>query len=319
MSNNNQNFSFIELDKLINENYSMNQSQKSKKYSSLIIPNEKENKSQKLKFEPNLNISRIQINENDKSTNKQEQQKDKNDIIIDITKNFEGEKSLIKIENKKDKKKDNNKEITYKFNPNEGINLSDKALPHPKKEKKKKINPEEYSILNAINNIKKKDPDAYIPILLPFGLENKNQNNKKTTKDEIYNLNNNEEENELNEDNIFVVQFPRQIPINSENQEKIKIEENENDEPLYDDNGYLIQPEFKNVFKEIPKNSKLGKLKIYKSGKVKMEIGNVLFDVIPGNFVKFAQQISIIKSDKNQVFLLGKSNSKKLIVIPEID
>ena len=42
MSNNNQNFSFIELDKLINENYSMNQSQKSKKYSSLIIPNEKE-------------------------------------------------------------------------------------------------------------------------------------------------------------------------------------------------------------------------------------------------------------------------------------
>ena len=173
--------------------------------------------------------------------------------------------------------------------------------------------------MNAINNIKKKDPDAYIPILLPFGLENKNQNNKKTTKDEIYNLNNNEEENELNEDNIFVVQFPRQIPINSENQEKIKIEENENDEPLYDDNGYLIQPEFKNVFKEIPKNSKLGKLKIYKSGKVKMEIGNVLFDVIPGNFVKFAQQISIIKSDKNQVFLLGKSNSKKLIVIPEID
>ena len=319
MSNNNQNFSFIELDKLINENYSMNQSQKSKKYSSLIIPNEKENKSQKLKFEPNLNISRIQINENDKSTNKQEQQKDKNDIIIDITKNFEGEKSLIKIENKKDKKKDNNKEITYKFNPNEGINLSDKALPHPKKEKKKKINPEEYSILNAINNIKKKDPDAYIPILLPFGLENKNRNNKKTTKDEIYNSNSNEEENELNEDNIFVVQFPRQIPINSENQEKIKIEENENDEPLYDDNGYLIQPEFKNVFKEIPKNSKLGKLKIYKSGKVKMEIGNVLFDVIPGNFVKFAQQISIIKSDKNQVFLLGKSNSKKLIVIPEID
>ena len=49
MSNNNQNFSFIELDKLINENYSMNQSQKSKKYYSLIIPNEKENKSQKLK------------------------------------------------------------------------------------------------------------------------------------------------------------------------------------------------------------------------------------------------------------------------------
>ena len=40
-------------------------------------------------------------------------------------------------ENKK--KKEINKEVTYKFNPNEDINMSDKALPHPKKEKRKQI------------------------------------------------------------------------------------------------------------------------------------------------------------------------------------
>ncbi len=97
------------------------------------------------------------------------------------------------------------------------------------------------------------------------------------------------------------------------------MEENNNDEPMYDDNGYLIQPEFKNIFKEIPKYSNLGKLKIFKSGKVKMEFGNVLFDVIPGSFVKFAQQASVVKNDNKQTFLLGKVNSKKLIVIPEID
>ena len=318
MSNNiNQNtFSFIELDKLINQNYSSNQDEQTKKFSSLITPKESKIKEQKLKFEPNSNVARINLYEKKENLNILEQKdknKEKTDIINNITKNFKDAEKMNIKENKKKKEIKINKEVTYKFNPNEDINMSDKALPHPKKEKKK-TNPEEFGILNAINNIKKKDPDSYVPILLPFGLNKEETNNKKTTKDEIY-LNN----NELNDNNIFVIQFPKQIPIKSENQEKQKMEENNNDEPMYDDNGYLIQPEFKNVFKEIPKYSNLGKLKIFKSGKVKMEFGNVLFDVIPGSFIKFAQQASIIKKDNKQTFLLGKINSKKLIVIPEIN
>ena len=318
MSNNiNQNtFSFIELDKLINQNYSSNQDEQTKKFSSLITPKESKIKEQKLKFEPNSNVARINLYEKKENLNILEQKdknKEKTDIINNITKNFKDAEKMNIKENKKKKEIKINKEVTYKFNPNEDINMSDKALPHPKKEKKK-TNPEEFGILNAINNIKKKDPDSYVPILLPFGLNKEETNNKKTTKDEIY-LN----DNELNENNIFVIQFPKQIPIKSENQEKQKMEENNNDEPMYDDNGYLIQPEFKNVFKEIPKYSNLGKLKIFKSGKVKMEFGNVLFDVIPGSFVKFAQQASVVKNDNKQTFLLGKINSKKLIVIPEIN
>ena len=318
MSNNiNQNtFSFIELDKLINQNYSSNQDEQTKKFSSLITPKESKIKEQKLKFEPNSNVARINLYEKKENLNILEQKdknKEKTDIINNITKNFKDAEKMNIKENKKKKEIKINKEVTYKFNPNEDINMSDKALPHPKKEKKK-TNPEEFGILNAINNIKKKDPDSYVPILLPFGLNKEETNNKKTTKDEIY-LN----DNELNENNIFVIQFPKQIPIKSEEQEKQKMEENNNDEPMYDDNGYLIQPEFKNVFKEIPKYSNLGKLKIFKSGKVKMEFGNVLFDVIPGSFIKFAQQASIIKKDNKQTFLLGKINSKKLIVIPEIN
>ena len=318
MSNNiNQNtFSFIELDKLINQNYSSNQDEQTKKYSSLITPKESKIKEQKLKFEPNSNVARINLYEKKENLNILEQKdknKEKTDIINNITKNFKDAEKMNIKDNKKKKEIKINKEVTYKFNPNEDINMSDKALPHPKKEKKK-TNPEEFGILNAINNIKKKDPDSYVPILLPFGLNKEETNNKKTTKDEIY-LN----DNELNENNIFVIQFPKQIPIKSEEQEKQKMEENNNDEPMYDDNGYLIQPEFKNVFKEIPKYSNLGKLKIFKSGKVKMEFGNVLFDVIPGSFIKFAQQASIIKKDNKQTFLLGKVNSKKLIVIPEIN
>ena len=99
MSNTNQNtFSFIELDKLINQNYSSNKEEHNKKFSSLITPNETKNKEQKLKFEPNSNVARININEKDENQDIQEQKdknKEKSDIIIDITKNFKGEESLI--------------------------------------------------------------------------------------------------------------------------------------------------------------------------------------------------------------------------------
>ena len=142
MSNNiNQNtFSFIELDKLINQNYSSNKEEHNKKFSSLITPNETKNKEQKLKFEPNSNVARINLYEKKENLNILEQKdknKEKTDIINNITKNFKDAEKMNIKENKKKKEIKINKEETYKFNPNEDINMSDKALPHPKKEKKK--------------------------------------------------------------------------------------------------------------------------------------------------------------------------------------
>ena len=123
----------------------------------------------------------------------------------------------------------------------------------------------------------------------------------------------------LNEDNLFLFQFPRQIPINLEIQEKEKLEETLNEEPSYDANGYLIKPEFKNVFNELPKNTRLGKLKIFKSGKVKMQIGDTLFDVIPGTNTKFVQQAAVMTNkESNQAYILGNVTNKKLVVIPEL-
>jgi septum formation protein len=45
---------------------------------------------------------------------------------------------------------------------------------------------------------------------------------------------------------------------------KLKAEEIENEEPIYDQNGFLVKNDFENVFKEFQKNSNMGKLKIYK-------------------------------------------------------
>ena len=59
---------------------------------------------------------------------------------------------------------------------------------------------------------------------------------------------------------------------------------------------------------------------MYKSGKVKMQIGDVLFDVIPGINTKFVQQASVITGEEyNQAYLLGNVTNKKLVVIPELN
>ena len=90
-------------------------------------------------------------------------------------------------------------------------------------------------------------------------------------------------------------QFPRQIPLKDlKNQEKIKEEENVNEQPNYDEKEVLISPEFKNTFQEIKDNTVIGKLVIMKSGKVKIKMGDIYFDINQGSTTKFAQYSAIV-------------------------
>lgn len=185
----------------------------------------------------------------------------------------------------------------------------EKTLEKKKKDKSKST--EDFTIEHAIKVIKEKDPESYIPILLPF---EKDAPEQKTAKEELLATNENDNEN------LFIFQFPRQIPLNIPIQEQEKKQEIINEEPTFDKNGYLIKPEFKNVFQEIKPNTRLGKIKVYKSGKIKLDINGVLFDVIPGTHIKFKQEAAIIgKEDKNEAYLLGNVRDKKMIVVPEIE
>ena len=129
------------------------------------------------------------------------------------------------------------------------------------------------------------------------------------------------EEIEESKQKLFVFQFPRQIPIKDlKNQIKIKEEENVNEEPKKDKNGFLISPEFENSFQEINNKTVIGKLVIMKSGKVKIKMGDIYFDVNQGSLTKFAQFATVITGNKdNQAFILGQPLNKKLIVTPEFD
>jgi len=168
---------------------------------------------------------------------------------------------------------------------------------------------EDEDIRGIVNKLRAKDHSGYYPTTLPFKLNDIDENN--IIKDLI------NEQGNLNENKIFLFQFPRVIPYNLEIQEKMKNDELDNEEPTYDSSGYLVKPEFQNVFKAIKTNMKIGKIKFYKSGKINLEIANSTFDVNGGINTKFAQEISLYSNQTDEIVFLGKTSDKKIIVTPD--
>ena len=314
-------FSFLELDNYLSQDLTKkvdntNNKKNIKKKLSQEKDNNKSNKKNKLRLKPNASHARNQteddlmyiekedsqeqIPDSAKSKTKEkekEENKDTNNV------NNQKEKNISKKQEQKDQKID--KRIVK-------INLEDEKLKNKKeeiiyqKEKTKNKKPEFNDIESIINDIKEKDPKAYVPIVLPFEKEETNTTLKE----------------ELNKENgLFIFQFPRQIPIKDLNtQTKTKEEENTNEEPNYDENGFLISQEFKNSFQELKDNTTIGKLVIMKSGKVKIKMGDIYFDINEGSLTKFAQYSAVVTgNDDNQAFILGQPLNKKLIATPEFD
>ncbi len=197
------------------------------------------------------------------------------------------------------------------------IIITQDKLEEPEKtdeKKDKKLLLEQTDLKTVIKSMRTKDPSSYLPTTIPFKSLDEDEDPSKIAAREILN-----ENGSLNESDMFLLQFPRLIPVNSEIQTKLKAEEIENEEPVYDQNGFLVKNEFENVFKEFPNYSQMGKLKIYKSGKIKLQLGNNLYDVSTGVNCKFAQELGVVSSKSSEAFFLGKIRDKKLIVTPELN
>ena len=312
-------FSFLELDNFLSKEITKKDiNKKNPKKKPSLEKRDNSDKKQKLRIKPNKSHAREQtkddmmyVEDDDNQEKKQDSTKLKEkeeikDNNINTTKNIQKkpeiknekfDKRLVKINLEKEKS-----EIQPKNKKEEEDSKNEIKDKEESKNKKNGI----YDIESIISDIKEKDPKAYVPIILPFEKEE----SKKTLKEE------------LNKENgLFIFQFPRQIPIKDLSiQTKTKEEENVNEEPNYDENGFLISQEFKNSFQEIKDNTKIGKLVIMKSGKVKIKMGDIYFDINEGSLAKFAQYSAIVTgNDDNQAFLLGQPFNKKLIVTPEFD
>jgi DNA-directed RNA polymerase III subunit RPC4 len=68
---------------------------------------------------------------------------------------------------------------------------------------------------------------------------------------------------------------------------------------------------------EIP-DGFLGKLVVYKSGKVMLDMGGVLFDVNIGTTLSFHQEAALIDHNEGKFVVLGNVQ-KKLLVTPNLD
>lgn len=305
-------FSFVELNELLLkgniESEPIQKLQKPKKN------NKKETeKKEELKIKPNEKYAREHTPE-DLMFIENEEELEKKELQKEIEKEKEKEIKKESIEEKPIPKKNIEKKKADKRTIKINIDFQkpkteDQSNNKEEEESKNKDN-ERYNVETLINNIKNKDPNAYTPITLPFEKDNKKE--EKSLKEEII---------DGDENKLFIFQFPRQIPIKDlENQINAKEEENVYEEPNYDENGFLESPEFKSSFNEIKDNTVIGKLVIMKSGKIKIKMGDIYFDINQGNTAKFAQYSTIIVgNEEKQAYILGKPYNSKLIVTPEFD
>ncbi|XP_074562268.1 uncharacterized protein LOC141818713 isoform X2 [Curcuma longa] len=62
----------------------------------------------------------------------------------------------------------------------------------------------------------------------------------------------------------------------------------------------------------------IGKIMVHRSGKMKMKLGDTLFDVYPGVKCDFAQQVAAINVKEKHCCILGEPD-KRVVVTPDVD
>lgn len=121
----------------------------------------------------------------------------------------------------------------------------------------------------------------------------------------------------IKEEEPFIMQFPRIIPFDLNSQLQSKSNELEENEEILNNNEQVNKEQhFKNSFKELPNGTKIGKLKVYKSGKMTLTINDIEFDVTTGIPCTFKQELFV--ENKNQGYILSKIKNEKLIVHPKV-
>jgi len=117
------------------------------------------------------------------------------------------------------------------------------------------------------------------------------------------------DDNTTKEDHLMLLQLPADLPL------KENIPKGEEDQDQAD--GEEMEVDLQKRKKLLP-NSQLGKLIFYKSGKVKMKIGDSLFDVKEGMDCQFYQEVVAVSKENRTACFIDQLN-KKLVASPNIE
>ncbi|KAJ1928550.1 hypothetical protein IWQ60_001924 [Tieghemiomyces parasiticus] len=88
-------------------------------------------------------------------------------------------------------------------------------------------------------------------------------------------------------------------------------------EPGSEDAAMATETETPAAEEDTERDGKIGKLLVYESGKVKMQLGEVLFDVDLGSPFSFQQQVTVVDAENRQAFALGQIQ-ERMVCIPDL-
>eukprot|EP01016_Furgasonia_blochmanni_P055390 TRINITY_DN9256_c0_g1_i1.p3 TRINITY_DN9256_c0_g1~~TRINITY_DN9256_c0_g1_i1.p3 ORF type:complete len:226 (-),score=55.93 TRINITY_DN9256_c0_g1_i1:816-1493(-) len=197
-------------------------------------------------------------------------------------------------------------------------------------------------VLDLVNKIEKPEemeeetnPNTLKPVKLPF--VSQSQTVKKITAD-------GEPNTEIAKDTFFLVQLPRSLPLQGLHgtfanfstedpplEDKIKDTENKLEILDYlvsskiDGAGFPVEKEYNSVvhdrtafLKEKADGIHLGKLVLYKSGKLKMRIGEVLYDLNEAARDGFYQELASLDKNNNEISFMTPL-TRKFIMQPDVE
>jgi len=108
---------------------------------------------------------------------------------------------------------------------------------------------------------------------------------------------------ESHNDQLFFIQLPSFLPVKTTTEIK-------------DSEAIDVNKQQGNTLKGIG-NGFAGKLQIFKSGKMKIKLGDVTYDIVSGTKCGFLQEAAIIDHESNHSFILGEV-SHRMICCPDV-
>ena len=132
------------------------------------------------------------------------------------------------------------------------------------------------------------------------------------------------EQQDLTEDSLFFVQLPSHLPLvppkqttvsSADGKKEAEKKKKVSTSVLDEDNIWTQQ--FESTLTKVP-TGYIGELLVHRSGKTKLKLGNVQFDVVMGTDTTFLEQVASIDLEKQQACILGSIN-KRLMCIPDVE
>lgn len=123
--------------------------------------------------------------------------------------------------------------------------------------------------------------------------------------------------NESEEDKILFFQLPASLPLGKlPGVQTTRVPES-SDKGASSSGAQSTSAEETSVLGKLPAGF-MGKLLVYESGAVKMQLGDILLDAVPGSECIFAQDVAAINSVTKHCCFLGDIN-KRVILVPDVD